>query len=214
MEKKPQCRICRRAGKKLFLKGEKCNSQKCPLIKKPYPPGNKKKRRIGGFSEYAKELQEKQKLKNWYGLNEKQLKKYVQEVLEKSRKGSAKIQDATESLVQKLELRLDNVVYQMGIARSRRSARQMVSHGHFSVNSRAVNIPSYSLKKGDKISVKTNSMQKPFFKDLSAKIKKYQPPAWLKLNLENLEAEIIGMPSVEMAALPLDITSVFEFYSK
>lgn len=214
MEKKSQCRICRRAGKKLFLKGEKCNSQKCPLIKKPYPPGNKKKRRIGGFSEYAKELQEKQKLKNWYGLNEKQLKRYVQEVLEKSRKGSAKIQDATEALVQRLELRLDNVVYQMGIARSRRSARQIVSHGHFSVNSRAVDIPSYSLKKGDKISVKANSIQKPFFKDLSAKIKKYQPPAWLKLNLENLEAEIIGMPSVEIAALPSDITSVFEFYSK
>ncbi len=214
MEKKPQCRICRRRQKKLFLKGDKCNSPKCPIIKKPYPPGTKKKRRMGGFSEYAKELQEKQKLKNYYNLSEKQLNKYIKDVLEKSRKGSSKAQDATESLIKRLELRLDNVVYQMGLAESRKAAKQVVSHGHLWVNGKSVDIPSIELKKGDKISVRPHSLKKNIFKDKEALIKKHQPPVWIKFDAEKWSGEIIGFPSVEVAAPPADITVVFEFYSK
>jgi small subunit ribosomal protein S4 len=214
MEKKPKCKICRRAGKKLFLKGEKCNTQKCPMITKPYPPGIKGKRRMRGLSEYGKQLKEKQKLKNWYNLGERQFKKYVMEVLEKAHKGSAKVGDAAEALIRKLESRLDNIVYRLGFASSRTQARQLVSHAHFLVNGKPVNIPSMELKKGDKISVRPSSIKKPAFQNLSSLLKKYQPPAWLKLDSEKLEGEVIGVPSLEIAAPPAEIPAIFEFYSK
>ncbi|MDD5621430.1 MAG: 30S ribosomal protein S4, partial [Candidatus Pacebacteria bacterium] len=115
MEKRPKCKICRRAGKKLFLKGEKCNTAKCPMVVKPYPPGIKGKRRLGGLSEYGRQLKEKQRLKNWYNLSEKQFKNYVIAVLEKSRGGKSQMGDAQEALVKSLEMRLDNAIYRLGI---------------------------------------------------------------------------------------------------
>lgn len=208
LEKK--CKICRRQGAKLFLKGERCLSPKCALIKRPYPPGEKRKRKTGALSEYGKELREKQKLKFWYNLRENQFKRYVKEALEKRGKG----EDLGEFLIRKLELRLDNVVFRLGFAQSRSQARQLVSHGHILVNNKKVNIPSFQVKKGDKIKVKESSLKKGIFKELLPKMKDYQPPNWLKVNFEKMEGEIVELPHLKEIQPPADLHLIFEFYSK
>jgi small subunit ribosomal protein S4 len=196
---------------KLFLKGERCLSPKCPMIKRAYPPGQRgKRRKVGGISEYGKELQEKQKLKKWYNLDERQFKKYVKEVLA----FRGKVEDATSLLIEKLEMRLDNVVFRLGLASSRSQARQLVSHGHFLVNGKRVNIPSFQVKKGDKISLHPRFLKSKFFKDLQPKLKRQRPPSWLVFNLEKLEAEVKGLPTIEEAAPPAEISSIFEYYSR
>lgn len=205
-----KCKICRRAGVKLFLKGDKCLSPKCPIVKRPYPPGPKKKRRKAAFSEYGKELREKQKLKNWYNLNERQFRKYVRGVLEKR----GKVEDSALLLVQKLESRFDNVIFRLGWAASRSQARQLVSHGHFLINNRSNNIPANQLKKGDKISIHPASLKKAIFKSLPVALKKYQPPSWLEINKEKLEGKVQTLPTLEEAALPAEISVIFEYYSR
>ena len=205
-----KCKICRRLGVKLFLKGERCFSPKCPIIKRPYLPGEKRKRKSRGLSEYGKELAEKQKLKNWYNLKERQFRKYVKEVLAKR----GKVEDTGALLIKKLESRLDNVVFRMGFANSRIQAKQIVSHGHFLVNGRKVDIPSCQVKKGDKISLKTSSRKKVIFQNLPTNLKKYKPPSWIQINIEKLEGEIVGQPSLEEAGLPAEISTIFEFYSR
>ncbi len=205
----PKCKICRRLGVKLFLKGEKCLSPKCLMVKKPYPPGKKSERRRT-ISEYGKELREKQKLKNWYNLRERQFKKYVKGVLKKQ----GKVEDTGSLLVKKLESRLDNVVFRLGFAASRIQARQLVNHGHFLVNGRKNDIPSCQIKKGDIISLRPNSLSKPIFKNLQPVLKKYKPPSWIELNAEKAEGKITGEPSLEEAALPVEISAIFEFYSR
>lgn len=179
------------------------------MIRRPYPPGIKGKRRTSGLSEYGKELREKQKLKFWYGLDEKQFKNYVKEIL--ARRGK---EDAEAALIKKLESRLDNVIFRLGFADSRLQARQMVSHGHFQVNSRKVNYPSYQVKKGDLISISPSSLKKNIFQNLKTKIKKHNPPSWLELDKEKLEAKVKGLPSLEEAAPPAEISAVFEYYSR
>jgi len=208
--KNTKCKICRRLGVKLFLKGDKCLSPKCLMIKKPYPSGGNKKRRTRTGSEYGKELKEKQKLKNWYNLREEQFRKYVKEVLEKR----GKVEDTGDLLIKKLESRLDNVVFRLGFASSRVQARQIVNHGHFLVNKRKVNIPSCQVKKGDIIALNPNSRKKVIFQNLSTNFKKYKPPSWIELNVESLEGKIIGEPSLEEAAPPVEISAIFEFYSR
>lgn len=205
-----RCRKCRRLGVKLFLKGEKCLSPKCPLLRRPYPPGQKGKRRTTAVSEYAKLLSEKQKLKFWYNLRENQLKRYVKEVLSKRREA----EDVIKNLISKLEMRLDNVIYRLGFARSRKEARQLVSHAHFLVNGRSVNIPSFILKKGDVISLKPEKHKKVGFRDLKDTLKKVKVPSHLLIDFEKLEGKIIGEPSLEEIAPPVDVHAVFEFYSK
>ena len=209
---KSVCKICRRLGVKLFLKGEKCLSPKCPMVKRPYQPGIKGKRRkkMSALSEYGKELSEKQKLKNWYNLGERQFKKYVKEVLA----FRGKVEDATSLLVEKLEMRLDNVIFRLGFASSRIQARQLVNHSHFLVNGKKVNIPSYQLKKGDKISLHPRFLKSKFFQNLQPKLKKQKPPPWLAFNLEKLEAEVKSLPTIEEAAPPAEISSIFEYYSR
>lgn len=208
--KKDVCRICRRIGQKLFLKGEKCTSPKCPLIKKPYPPGIKGKRSRGRISDYGKELFEKQKMKNFYGISERQFKNYVKNVLKKR----GKIEDTALELVKELEKRLDNVVFRLGLASSRRGARQLVSHSHFLVNGKPVNIPSYQVKKGDVISLREQKKGKSFFKRISLTLKKIQPPAWLKIDKEKIKGEVIEEPSLKDSGVPAEISSIFEFYSR
>ncbi len=208
--KNNKCKICRRLGVKLFLKGEKCLSSKCSMIKKPYPPGMKGKRRTKKISEYGKELNEKQKLKNWYNLREKQFRNYVKEVL--GRRG--KVEDAGALLIKKLERRLDNVVFRLGFASSRVQARQIVNHNHFLVNGKRVNIPSYQVKKGDRISLKPSSQKKTIFQDLPTVLKKHKPPSWIELDAKKLEGKIISEPTLEEAAPPVEISSIFEFYSR
>lgn len=205
-----KCKICRRLGIKLFLKGDRCLSPKCAMIKRPYAPGQKAKKRRGNLSEYGKELKEKQKLKSWYNLSEKQFSNYVKEILGRS----SKVEDAGLSLLRKLESRFDNVVFQMGFASSRPKARQIISHGFFMVNGRKVNIPSLQLKKGDKISLQTKSSKKISFQNLSTLLKKHKAPSWIRLNADKLEAEIISEPNLEEMAPPAEISSIFEFYSK
>lgn len=207
-----KCKICRRLGIKLFLKGERCLSPKCPIIKRPYPPGEKRKRRRRTVapSEYAKELTEKQKLRSWYNLRENQFRNYIKEILAKK----TRTDDAETLLIRKLEGRLDNMVFRMGFASSRKQARQLVSHGHFLVNGKKVNIPSYQTKKGDIISLRSVSHSKAAFQNLVATLKKYQPPSWIKLNVKKLEGEITGLPSLEEITPPAEISAIFEYYSR
>jgi small subunit ribosomal protein S4 len=206
--KKPSCKICRRLGVKLFLKGEKCLSPKCPMLKRPYPPGQKGKRRPSPPSEYSFLLKEKQKLKRWYNLRERQLKKYVKEILERKK------ENMPEQLIEKLENRLDNTVFRLGFATSRKQARQLVSHGFFLVNGEPVNFPAYELKVGDVISFRPSKQKTEIFSKLKLTIKKQRTPSWLQLDPEKLEGKVIGKPNLAEAAPPADIPSIFEFYSK
>lgn len=212
---KPSCKICRRLGTKLFLKGDKCSSPKCPILRRPYPPGKKRRRRVN-LSEYNKELREKQKLRNWYNLREAQFKNYVKEILKTrggSGKGTAK-EDAPTLLIQRLESRLDNIVFRMGFAESRPQARQLISHGHFLVNGKKVSIPSYRIKKGDKVGISESSRKKGIFKNLSALLKKKQIPSWLSVNIQKLEGEVKSLPTLEEVAPPVEISMIFEYYSR
>jgi len=208
--KSSRCKICRRQGVKLFLRGEKCLSQKCPVMRKPYPPGPKTKRRFKSLSEYGKELKEKQKLKKWYNLEEKQFKAYIKKVLD----ARGKVPNAAAALIQTLENRLDNVIFRLGFAASRSAARQIISHGHILVNGKHVNIPSFSVKKGDKINIKPGSLKKKIFQNLLQTLKKYHPPSWLELDAGTLEGKVKDVPSLEESAPPAEISSIFEFYSR
>jgi len=205
-----KCKICRRLGVKLFLKGERCLTPKCPMVKRPYPPGQKRKRRKVGLSEYGKELREKQKLKNWYNLGERQFKNYVKKVLAKKKK----MEDPTASLIKILETRLDNVIFRLGWASSRRQARQLVSYGHFLVNRKSIDTPSYQAKSGDIISIKPQKMKKAVFQNLQNLLKKYKTPSWLGLNIEKLEGKVTGEPTLEEAAPPVEVSAIFEYYSR
>jgi len=213
MAQKNKCKICRRLGTKLFLKGERCFSPKCTFLRRPYPPGKKKKRR-SSLSEYNKELREKQKLRNWYNLSESQFKNYVKEVFKRRTSTSGKSVDAPTLLIQMLESRLDSVVLRMGFSSSRAKARQLVSHGHFLVNGKKVNIPSYNVKVGEKISVSTSSNKKGVFKNTVEKIKKEQMPSWVSVNPQKLEGELKSLPSLEEISPPVEIPMIFEFYSR
>ena len=168
------------------------------------------KKRPRPLSEYGKELKEKQKLKKLYNLREAQFRKYVKEVLRKRRM----VEDPTTLLVKRLENRLDNVVFRLGFAKTRVQARQLVNHGHFSVNDAKVNIPSYQIKKDDKITILPKKLQKKIFQNLSTTLKKHEPPSWLELDKEKLKGKVVGEPSVEEASLPIEIPAIFEFYSR
>jgi len=180
------------------------------MIKRAYPPGPRGVRRTKGVSEYGKELREKQKLKAWYNLEERQFRKYVKEVLGRRRKE----EDVTTLLIRVLESRLDNAIFRLGIAPSRSQARQLVSHGHFLVNERRVDIPGYLLGVGDVIRISPKSTKKNIFQDLIPVLKKKQPPSWISFDIDKLEAKVIGLSSVEEAAPPAEVPLIFEFYSK
>lgn len=206
-----KCKICRRLGQKLFLKGDRCVSQKCAAVRRPYPPGQKGKRRKSQLSEYGRQLGEKQKIRFSYGMGERQFKKYVKGCLAKSSKEGKGFIDF---LVEKLESRLDNVVFRSGLANSRSGARFLVTHSHFLVNKKLADIPSYQIKRGDVISIKERSKTKPLFKDLVISLKKYQPPSWLELDRKNFEVKVIGTPNKDEASMPGDLQKVGEFYSR
>ncbi len=163
-----KCKICRRLGTKLFLKGEKCLSPKCIAVKRSFPPGPaRKKRRRAPLSEFGKEIREKQKLKNWYNLDERQFRNYVKEILKKR----GKVKNPSALLIEKLESRFDNVIFRLGFALSHAQARQLVNHGHFLINNRPVTAPSCQIKKGDKISVHSASIKMKIFENLGDALK-------------------------------------------
>ncbi len=210
MDQKNVCKICRRVNQKLFLKGDRCYSPKCSLIRKPYSPGNKPKRKKGKPSEYGRELREKQILKEWYRLSEGQLRKYMKEALRKC----GKKESLEEELINIIEGRLDNIVFQMGLAKSRNQAKQLVGHGLFSVNKKPVNIPSFQVKKDDVISIRKSKENKKEIKEIKESVQKKTIPSWLSLDKEKLTGKLIGSPSMEEVTPPVEISAVFEFYSR
>jgi|YNPBryunderm2012_1023409.scaffolds.fasta_scaffold13155_2 small subunit ribosomal protein S4 len=199
------CKLCRREKQKLLLKGEKCFSQKCPIEKgKKYAPGQHGKKPVK-LSEYSRRLREKQKLKHIAGIRERQLKRYFE--LAKTQKGLV-----GENLLKLIERRLDNVVYLLGWASSRKFARQLVSHRHVIVNNKKVNVSSYLVKIGDKIKL-DNSLKDNVYilKNLE---NASRIPSWIKYYPEEFMAEIISLPSREESSSPVNETLIVEFYSK
>lgn len=205
-----KCSICRREGTKLFLKGERCFSSKCAMIRKAYPPGIHGRsggKRKSMLTEYGKQLREKQELKRMYGLREKQFKNYFKEARDKK-------QETTHLLVEFLETRLDNAVYRLGLAKSRKMSRQIISHGHILVNDKKVNIPSYRLKINDKITIKSSRLESKLYSDLKSSLRDYQPPKWLKLDKDKLAGEVLDKPDTGDVSSIVNLPLIVEFYSR
>lgn len=199
----------RSLGVKLSRKGERSNSPKAALVRKPYRPGQHGKSFRRKVSEFGQQLQEKQKIKFSYGVSERQLRRLFKEV---ERKSKVEHISAEEAVVDILERRLDNVVMRLGFTEGRNLARQLVSHGHIEVNSKKVKAPSYKVKVGDKISVRSRSKGIAIFQELAEKLKKYEPPQWLKLDKAALEGEVLSQP--QDTGAPFDVSLVVDFYSK
>lgn len=200
--KKKKCKICRRLGVVMF---EKCRKS---MVKKPHAAGKRERGQTRNVSEYGKELREKQELKYWYNLNENQFRKYVKEVL----KSRGKVENVSSLLVRKLESRLDNVIFRVGLASSRIQARQLVSHSHFLVNNKKVNIPSFKIKIGDKIELKEKSKNNSYFKQALLTIKKENIPKWLLFDKDIIKVE--DLPKIEEAGIKVDIPLILSFYSR
>jgi len=200
------CRLCRREGEKLFLKGERCYTDKCAITRRAYAPGQHGQQRKK-MSEYGLQLREKQKARRFYGILESQFRRYFE--MAASRKGIT-----GENLLQILESRLDNVVYRLGLATSRAEARQLVRHGHFTVNGKKVNIPSYLLQAGDEIAVREKSKNSPKFKSILETAGGRLVPKWLEFDAENLVGRVVNLPAREDIDLPIREHLIVEFYSK
>jgi small subunit ribosomal protein S4 len=201
------CRQCRREGMKLYLKGERCYSKdKCAFEKRPTPPGQHGKRRSKP-SEYGLQLREKQKVKRIYGVLEKQFSGYFDKA--EKEKGIT-----GENLLSILETRLDNVVYRLGLATSRKEARQLVLHKHFLVNGKIVNVPSYLMKEGDVVEVKATSKKSPKFKAIAESTENHVIVPWLSRDLDNLSGKLVGMPTREDIDVEIAEHLIVELYSK
>ncbi|NLG70253.1 MAG: 30S ribosomal protein S4 [Firmicutes bacterium] len=202
----PACRLCRREGVKLFLKGDRCYSEKCALERRNYAPGQHGQMRRKP-TEYGLHLREKQRLRRYYGLMESQFRHIFQQAAR--RKGVT-----GEALLQLLELRLDNVVYRLGFAQSRRQARQLVSHGHFTVNGRRVDVPSYRLRPGDVVGVREGSKDVTLIRDNVAASGGRGVPSWLELAPERLEGRVLVVPGRDQIDAPVHEHLVVEHYSR
>lgn len=204
----PKCKLCRREGEKLMLKGERCRTAKCAIVKKNYPPGiHGPKGRASRQSGYNMQLREKQKAKRIYNLQEKQFKLSFNRAIKQ--KG-----DAGENLLKILETRLDNVIYRLGLAVSRAQARTLVAHGHFKVNDKKVNIPSFSVKTGDIIKIKEASRQSRQFANLADKLKTIVIPGWLYFENKDFSAKVLHLPAKENFELNINVPIIVEFYSR
>ncbi|GIW48946.1 MAG: 30S ribosomal protein S4 A [Caloramator sp.] len=200
----PSCKLCRREGVKLYLKGDRCYSDKCALARRPYAPGqhghNKKK-----LTNYGVQLREKQKAKRIYGVLESQFRKYYEE--------ADRLKGITgENLLRLLELRLDNVIFRLGFASSRAEARQLVRHGHFTVNGKKVNIPSYQVRVNDEIAVREKSRSSEKIKALMQV--ETNVPKWLTVDKENMVGRVVSLPQREDIDIPVNETLIVELYSK
>ena len=198
------CRLCRREGQKLFLKGERCYSVKCAMEKRNFAPGQHGQSRKK-LSEYGVQLREKQKAKRFYGLQETQFRNLFEKAAKK--KGIT-----GENLLVMLETRMDNVVFRLGFASSRKEARQLVTHGHFTVNGKKLDIPSAMISPGDVIQVKEKSTNSPKFKEI--KEMSISVPAWMTVDVEKLEGKIIALPRREDIDTPVAEHLIVELYSK
>ncbi len=203
------CRLCRREGQKLFLKGDRCLSPKCAIEKRNFPPGDHGKKATfrRKVSEYGLQLREKQKARRIYGVMERQFRRYFENAdRQKGMTGT--------TLLTMLESRLDNVVYRLGFADSRSQARQLVRHGHFDVNGRKTNVPSFLVSVGDVVQVRTTSQNKAYFKDRSQIMQSNRTPGWLSLNLMNLSGSVQNLPGREDIEIPLNEQLIVEYYSR
>lgn len=205
----PVCKLCRREGEKLFLKGERCFTPKCAMERRAYQPGmhgrrSQFRRRV---SEYGTQLREKQKAKRIYGILERQFRRYFEEA--ERRPGLTGL-----NLLKMLETRLDNVVYRLGLASSRAQARQLVRHGHFSVNGRKTNIPSYLVRPGDEIAVRERAREMTYFQDVAQRLGERPLPEWLSLDVESLSARVLAFPSRDDVEIPLSEQLIVEYYSR
>jgi len=200
------CRLCRREGEKLFLKGERCYTNKCAVTRRSYAPGQhgQQKKKL---SEYGIQLREKQKARRFYGVLESQFRRYFDMAVKK--RGIT-----GENLLQILESRLDNVVYRLGLATSRPEARQLVRHGHFTVNGRKVNIPSYLLKAGDVVAVRDKFKSSPKLKSIVDIAGGKAIPKWLEYDPENMIGKVVSLPAREDIDLPIREHLIVELYSK
>jgi small subunit ribosomal protein S4 len=200
------CRICRREGEKLYLKGERCYTDKCAIERRPYPPGEHGQGR-NKQSGYGVQLREKQKVRRLYGILENQYRNYFEK--------AEKMPGVTgENFLQILERRLDNVVFRLGFATSRNEARQFVLHGHILVNGRKVNIPSYQVDVDDVISVKEESLKTTRFKEVLEFNAEITVPKWLSVDMEKGEGKVLALPDREDIDYPVEEHLIVEFYSR
>jgi len=200
------CKLCRREGQKLFLKGERCYTNKCAIGRRPYAPGQHGAQK-NKLSEYGIQLREKQKAKRFYGLLESQFRKYFE--IANRKKGVT-----GENLLQLLESRLDNVVYRLGFGTTRAEARQLVTHGHFTVNGKKLNIPSYIVKVGDTVDVSEKGKKSVRFKEILDITGAKVVPKWLEVDQENLKGKIVALPAREDIDLNVQEHLIVELYSK
>jgi small subunit ribosomal protein S4 len=203
----PVCRLCRREGMKLFLKGERCYTEKCAIEKRNFPPGQHGKTRKAKLAGYGLQMREKQKVKRIYGVLEDQFRRYF-EAAERTRGITG------ELLLQLLERRLDNVVYRLGLATSRPQARQLVRHGHFLINGRKVDVPSYTVKAGDQVGVLARSQKNPTIEHALEEVKGRGVPGWLSFDATSMTGRIVSMPTREQVNLPVQEQLIVELYSK
>ena len=204
------CKLCRRESMKLFLKGERCLSPKCAVERRAFPPGmhGKKQTFRRKTSDYGTQLREKQKARRVYGVMERQFSNYFEEASRST--GMTGV-----NLLAMLERRLDNVVYRLGLADSRAQARQLVRHGHFEVNGRKTDIPSFQVSVGDVIKVRQSAQGKTYFKDRVQLMQgAAKTPAWLKFTFTALSAEVVGNPAREDVEIPLNEQLIVEYYSR
>jgi small subunit ribosomal protein S4 len=200
------CRICRREGLKLFLKGSRCYTKKCAFERRSTPPGMNTMRRRK-VSEYGLQLREKQKVRKSYSVLERQFRNYFEKA--EQHKGMT-----GENLLRLLEMRLDNVVYRMGFARSRAEARQLVSHGHFAVNGRPTNVPSFNTTLGDRIEVRESRRNREYFKTVAETIKSAQTPEWVSVDAAKLSGTVLNEPVREQMPPEFNEQLVVEYYSR
>ncbi|OHA02047.1 MAG: 30S ribosomal protein S4 [Candidatus Sungbacteria bacterium RIFCSPHIGHO2_02_FULL_49_20] len=204
---KAKCKICRRYGERMLMKGERCLGAKCGAIRRGTRPGMHGKARRRAPSEFSSQLQEKQKVRYSYGLTNTGLAKVFAEAVRMPGRTSG-------TLMQLLERRLDNVIYRAGFAVSRGIARNIVSHGHFLVNGRRVTIPSYRVRAGEVISIRESSKDSPMFAELLERLKKFEPPAWIELKPAEMKAVIRALPKEDELRSERNLRLVVEFYSK
>ncbi len=202
----PACKLCRREGLKLYLKGDRCYTGKCAIDRRSYAPGQHGQVRKK-TSEYGIQLREKQKARRIYGILEKQFRNYFKEA---NRQPGV----TGENLLRLLERRLDNVVYRLGLATSRNEARQLVTHGHFKVNGRKVNIPSYLVKVGDEITIREKSTKSPRIKELLERAAEKTVPEWLEFDAEQAKGRVLALPSREQLDVPIEEHLIVELYSR
>ncbi|MCL6634667.1 MAG: 30S ribosomal protein S4 [Peptococcaceae bacterium] len=200
------CRLCRREGLKLYLKGDRCYTSKCSVDRRPYAPGQHGQGRKK-LSEFGLQLREKQKARRIYGILEGQFRRYFE-------KAERQPGITGENLLRLLERRLDNVIFRLGLGASRNEARQLVRHGHFTVNGRKVNIPSYLVRVGDVIAVRDNSKASPRIKELMERASDRTPPAWLEYEADQARARVVALPERDQIDAPVQEHLIVELYSR